>query len=284
MKNPLIILAVVVAAVIIGAFYISNNDQVNPSPSVTPIESSPVTSLQPTPTNTGQANITVTSPKANAVVTNPITVTGQARVFENTFNYILRDSNGTKLFESYGMTDAPDSGIFGNYTIKLPVPAGASKNLVIEVFEYSAKDGAVINLVRVPVTLQTQATSVYKVYLGSTKLPGIECEKVAAVNRTVIRTGEPAYISLVELLKGPTPADKAAGYITSIPSNVRINSITIQNGVARVDFDEALQAQVGGSCRVSAIRAQITETLKQFSTVKSVVISINGRTEDILQP
>jgi len=45
-----------------------------------------------------------------------------------------------------------------------------------------------------------------------------------------------------------------------------------------------LQYQVGGSCRVSAIRAQIIETLKQFSTVKNVVISINGRTEDILQP
>jgi spore germination protein GerM len=54
--------------------------------------------------------------------------------------------------------------------------------------------------------------------------------------------------------------------------------------VAKVDFDERLGFQVGGSCRVSAIRAQITETLMQFSTVKSVVVSINGRTEDVLQP
>jgi len=35
---------------------------------------------------------------------------------------------------------------------------------------------------------------------------------------------------------------------------------------------------------VTAIRAQITETLKQFPTVENVVISIDGRTEDILQP
>jgi hypothetical protein len=35
---------------------------------------------------------------------------------------------------------------------------------------------------------------------------------------------------------------------------------------------------------VAAISAQIRETLKQFSTVKGVIISIDGRTEDILQP
>ena len=54
--------------------------------------------------------------------------------------------------------------------------------------------------------------------------------------------------------------------------------------MAYVDFDEQLEFQVGGSCRVSAIRAQIIQTIKQFSTVKDVIISINGRTEDILQP
>ncbi|MBU3925210.1 GerMN domain-containing protein, partial [Patescibacteria group bacterium] len=56
------------------------------------------------------------------------------------------------------------------------------------------------------------------------------------------------------------------------------------NGIAKVDFDERLEFQAGGSCRVAAIRAEITETLKQFPTVNNVVISINGRTEDILQP
>jgi len=45
-----------------------------------------------------------------------------------------------------------------------------------------------------------------------------------------------------------------------------------------------LEFQVGGSCRVSAIRAEIIQTLKQFSTIKEVIISINNRTEDILQP
>jgi spore germination protein GerM len=50
------------------------------------------------------------------------------------------------------------------------------------------------------------------------------------------------------------------------------------------DFNERLEYQVGGSCRVSAIRAQISETLKQFPTIKDVIILINGRKEDVLQP
>ena len=51
-----------------------------------------------------------------------------------------------------------------------------------------------------------------------------------------------------------------------------------------VDFDPQLEFQVGGSCRVAAISSQIRQTLMQFPTVKSVIISIDGRTEDILQP
>ncbi|MBA7661011.1 hypothetical protein ES703_69021 [subsurface metagenome] len=65
---------------------------------------------------------------------------------------------------------------------------------------------------------------------------------------------------------------------------MRIQKLIIENGVAKIDFDEQLEFQVGGSCRVVAIRAQITETLKQFPTVDNVIISIDGRTEDILQP
>jgi len=69
-----------------------------------------------------------------------------------------------------------------------------------------------------------------------------------------------------------------------LPSNVKIQSLSIENGVAKIDFSKELEQDVGGSCRVSAIRAQITETLKQFETVNEVIISIDSRVEDILQP
>ena len=93
-----------------------------------------------------------------------------------------------------------------------------------------------------------------------------------------------ARAALEQLLRGPTEAEKAQGFFTSINSGVKIQSLTIQAGTAYVDFDDQIEFQVGGSCRVSAIRAEITQTLKQFPTVSEVIISVNGRTEDILQP
>ena len=107
--------------------------------------------IQVTQTPNPNLNIIVSSPKSNDKVSNPIIVKGQARVFENTFSYILKDSSGNKLYEGNGMTDAKDAGILGNFEVMIPVPADAPKQLYVEVFEYSPKDGSVINLVSVPV-------------------------------------------------------------------------------------------------------------------------------------
>jgi len=124
-----------------------------------------------------------------------------------------------------------------------------------------------------------------QVFFNNDRLdPEFSCNKVFPVQRTIERTLAVARAALQELLKGPTQEEKEQGFFTSINTGVQIQSLSIIDRIARVDFDEQLESQVGGSCRVAAIRAQITETLKQFSTVDSVVISINGRTEDILQP
>jgi len=114
--------------------------------------------------------------------------------------------------------------------------------------------------------------------------PEFSCNKVFPVEREILKTEAVARAALTELLKGPTEAEKTQGFFTSINLGVKIQQLTIEKGLAKVDFDEQLEFQVGGSCRVSAIRAEITQTLKQFPTVNSVIISINNRTEDILQP
>jgi spore germination protein GerM len=65
---------------------------------------------------------------------------------------------------------------------------------------------------------------------------------------------------------------------------VTINSIKISGNTATIDLSPKLDENMGGSCRVSAIRSQITNTAKQFANIKKVIISINGETELILQP
>ena len=140
--------------------------------------------------------------------------------------------------------------------------------------------------VKIPVRFESAPTTQLKVFFANSQMDSEiqDCAKVYAVDRTIPKTLTPARASLEELLRGPTAAEKQLGYITSINSGVEIQKLTIENGVARVDFDEQLETGIGGSCRVANIRAQITETLKQFATVSEVIISIDGRTEDILQP
>ena len=112
----------------------------------------------------------------------------------------------------------------------------------------------------------------------------LECTEVYPVKREVLKTPAVARAAVEELLKGPTAEEKTQGYLTSINPSVKIQSLTIEGNTAKVDFDPQLEFQIGGSCRVAAIRAQITQTLKQFPAVNEVIISIDGRTEDILQP
>jgi spore germination protein GerM len=130
-----------------------------------------------------------------------------------------------------------------------------------------------------------EKTITVKIFFGNIKEDPevLDCEKVYSVERLVFKN-KAMIQALEELLKGPTLEEQEKGYLTNINSGVIINSLVVENSIAKVDFDEQLGYQVGGSCRVMAIRSQITETLKQFSEVKDVIISINGRIEDILQP
>lgn len=121
---------------------------------------------------------------------------------------------------------------------------------------------------------------------------GLYCDQTYPVEREILqmsdnaqsKLGEFAYLVLNELLKGPAGEEKKRGFFTSINADVKIQKIIIENSIAKVDFNEELDKGVAGSCRVVAIRSQITETLRQFSEVKEIIISVNGRTDDILQP
>ncbi len=136
----------------------------------------------------------------------------------------------------------------------------------------------------IPQPPQEEYITVKAFFNNSEMDPEFSCNKVFPVERKVLKTQAVGRAALTELLKGPTEAEKSQGFFTSINPGIKIQSLTVENGFAKVDFDEQLEFQVGGSCRVSAIRAEITQTLKQFPTVQNVIISIDGRTEDILQP
>lgn len=232
-----------------------------------------------------EANITVEMPNDLSF---PFEVKGRARVFENMLSVRVIDAktNGI-IFEEPVMANAPDVGQFGDYnkTIDYFYKKPESEDVIIEAFWHSPKDGAEIDKVSAMAKIKIENESAIKVFFNNSLLnPEQDCNKVFPVERIIPKTQAPAQKSIELLIKGLSSKEKSEGYGTSINYDTKINKITIENGTAKADFNETLEFQIGGSCLVSSIRAQITETLKQFPTVKNVVISINGRVEDILQP
>lgn len=124
------------------------------------------------------------------------------------------------------------------------------------------------------------------VYFGNSLLDpqSLDCSVVFPSTRSIPRTTDVGRASLEQLLLGTSDSEETYGYFSSIGDGVVLNSLEITDGIAYADFNEALQEGVGGSCRVLRIRSQIENTLKQFPTVTSVVISIEGKTDHILQP
>ncbi|OGY44355.1 MAG: hypothetical protein A2731_00095 [Candidatus Buchananbacteria bacterium RIFCSPHIGHO2_01_FULL_39_8] len=234
--------------------------------------------------------IQVSNPRPNQTISSPLVITGQARgywFFEASFPIKLLDENNNEI--AIAIAQAQSDWMTENF-----VPFEATLEFVAEpntsgwlVLEKDNPSGLPENAdeLRMPVIFGQSETTTIKVFFNNDKLdPEYSCNKVFPIERTIPKTQAVGQAALEQLLQGPTEQDKADGYFTSINQGVEIQSLTIQDGIAMVDFDQQIEFQVGGSCRVSAIRAQITETLKQFPTVNQVIIAVDGRTEDILQP
>lgn len=230
-------------------------------------------------------NVRVFAPTHGGAIGLPLMIAGEARVFENTVEWRLRDADGSELAKGFTTALAGDVGQFGTFTVRssYPQPRGAQGTL--EVFSTSARDGEEIDKVTLPVTFPSGPSLAVQAFFSSTKRDPqtLQCATTYPVTRRVSKTEAPARAALEELLAGPTPMESNQGFLSNIPSGVRILSLAIDKGVARVDLSDELRSAASGSCRVGAIRSQIENTLKQFPTVQHVEILIGGKA-DVLEP
>lgn len=241
--------------------------------------------------------IRVSSPRPGQTIASPVEISGEARgfwFFEASFPVKIIDDNGFLL----GILPAQAEGEwmtenFVPFKAKIHFAAPSTQNGVL-ILEKDNPSGLpeYADELRIPIVFGgvepvAGETMTVKIFLNDSKYanePYFDCSKTVAVERSAPKTQAVAKSAIEALLRGATEEEINKGSMSNIPIGVRLNKITIENGVAKADFDDRLEYQVGGSCRVAAIRAQIVDTLKQFPTVKEVVISVNGRTEDILQP
>ncbi len=109
-------------------------------------------------------------------------------------------------------------------------------------------------------------------------------EEIVAVNREeVLAINGLERSALNALLEGVTTEESEEGYSSAIPEGGSILYFEIDNGVAVVDFTYHIEP-AGGSAQVIAVREQIERTLQQFESIEEVEITIEGESEEILQP
>jgi hypothetical protein len=81
-------------------------------------------------------------------------------------------------------------------------------------------------------------------------------------------------LALLALLAGPTTEERQAGIGTMIPGGTRLQDLTIASGIATVDLSPEFRPG-GGDVPPLAV-AQVVYSITQFSTVRQVVLRVNG--------
>lgn len=233
----------------------------------------------------------LTNIKTNEIIESPLILQGQARgswFFEASFPIRIIETNNRVLGE--GIAQAQGEWMTRDYvpftsTIEFKTP-GTNQGFILLIKDNPSGLPEHDAQLRIPVRFNTANKLSVQIFLGNTREDpqSIRCDQSYPLTRIIPRTTQTARAAIEELLKGPTGVEEREGYFTSINKDVKIQSLTVEQGIAKIDFDSTLEQGIGGSCRVTMIRSQIIQTLTQFSSVKKVIISINGRTEDILQP
>jgi len=233
----------------------------------------------------------ITNIKSGEELSGEVMVLGEARggwFFEAQLPIRITDEQGNILGSSYGTAIGDwQTDDFVKFSGKVSYELETEgKGFLVVAKDNPSGLAQYDKEIKIPVVLSASGYTTVKVFFGNNNLdPEVSCNKVFATEREILKVEAIGSAAIAELLKGPTDSELQQGYFTSINSGVKLLSLNIdKDGVAYADFDGRLQENVGGSCKVGAIRAEITGTLKQFDTIKDVVISINGRTEDILQP
>ena len=88
----------------------------------------------------------------SANVRNPLHVTGTANTFEAEFSYTLYDAAVKKIANGTARATS-GTGTRGTFAFDIEYSVKTAQTGTLTVFEHSAKDGSVVNLEAIPVTL-----------------------------------------------------------------------------------------------------------------------------------
>ena len=95
----------------------------------------------------------IDQPSADDTVTSPVTISGQVLAFEATYQIGIFHPDGTPIVETFGTADAVEAGELAPFAIVVPFDVDESTPACVWIYEESARDGSLINVGQIPVTL-----------------------------------------------------------------------------------------------------------------------------------
>ncbi|MDP9321049.1 MAG: Gmad2 immunoglobulin-like domain-containing protein [Chloroflexota bacterium] len=107
----------------------------------------------PSPVVSAKGAISLTTPTAYASLTSPVTISGDASVFEAALAWRITDTAGRVIVEGNTTASLGAPGR-GTYSVSATYTVATRTVAFIEVFSRSAKDGNIDEIVRISVTLR----------------------------------------------------------------------------------------------------------------------------------
>ncbi len=248
------------------AFYASLDAEIAP---VVPQEISDVSQEE--------ENILVDDPVSGGEIHLPLTLHGQARVFENVVSYRLEDESGAVLAEGTATAQAPDVGMYGIFSKEIFFSEPATPRGFMTVYSVSPKDGSEQDSVRIPVVFANDAAVNLSISVARAEdFARGECSATALLPRRRPATKLVAHEALRALEEGVTEEEYLEGYRSFFGDKKILRSITLRDGVAEVLVPKGLFSGEEHACVHSVMHDQIVQTLEQFPTISRVEIREEG--------
>lgn len=228
-----------------------------------------------------QGAIRVESPRPGETLSSSgFIIRGTARTFERNVLYRLVVDSVLTIVSGFTTADSAEIGVFSGFSVKTTYQSDFGGEGLLEVYEEDAESGEEVNKVVIPVVITGSSEKKKKdvfIYFSNKRMASRkDCQSVYPVTRELPEQSEGlARGTIFFLLKGLSKKEKEEGYQSRLPKGVRLNSISIDDGVVRLDFNRHLN-RIEKACYAQTVRAQIEQTLAQFQTVNAVSISVDG--------
>ena len=105
-------------------------------------------------------------------------------------------------------------------------------------------------------------------------------QALAATRRQIRHTPAIASATLRAWIKGPTCAERKAGFVSSVPPGTRLLGLSISDGTAVIDMNARFERTGWGVIYEGALLEQLAWTITQFPSVDRALLTIGGEEKE----